>query len=329
MVFALIFSKDSEQRDRTLMIWQQKLSGIQIDLSLVQNLKFEQLLDKRNWTGEYTLTTAEVHTAIFMNVLVLGALTVLIRLVFGEKKGAYRYSANNEDDMAARREVRQVLAWVPTLLNSCLMTVLGFTYYALKSDFFNHPTAIFTYALLEPGEVVWRSRENVSVLAMIWFAMFNVYDIIFGVVHCPERLDPMTAWLHHPAFVWICTMGASGQGLFYKGEPFASSFMLCAIEELPTFLLAAGAIFPRMRTDWGFGGTFFVLRIVVHFYHMALCWLYDPKGDTWHSATTPKMIFLFTACLHAVWFRAWVRKYMVPLLHSSSSSSSSSKEKAA
>ena len=72
--------------------------------------------------------------------------------------------------------------------------------------------------------------DNVSVLTMAWFAG-NIFDIIFGCVYCFEYLDPLTAWVHHAVFTWVY-VGTTGDGIFYKGRPFASAFMLCCLEEL-------------------------------------------------------------------------------------------------
>ena len=78
-------------------------------------------------------------------------------------------------------------------------------------------------------------------------------------------------------------------------------------------MLAAGAMFPSMRTDWGFGLSFFVLRICFHLFITMMCFMNDPS-PAWYSVTTPKMIFLFSMGMHSMWFKSWVTKYMGPLL---------------
>lgn len=305
-VVAALFYKD---RDLLIMSVGQSLKAfLDVDIELLVNFKLRQLLDKSNWTT-YTLTATEVHTALFANALIIGILWILIQTLYGEKT---TYSTDKEEDKKLRKRARRKLSWVPTFVNSLFMTLMGIGYYVIKTDCLNDVSGLWMYAQGD-GEYVWRSMDNVSVLVMAWFAMFNVFDICFGSLYCFECLDPLTAWVHHPVFTWICYIGTTGNGIFYQGRPFASAFMVCCLEEFPTWHLAAGAMFPSLRSDWVFGGSFFVLRICYHLYHAVLCFLNDPS-PTWYSITTPKMIFLFSILMHLVWFKAWVVKYMIPLL---------------
>ena len=273
------------------------------------DIRVSSLFDKRNWI-EFTLTETEVHTALLFNFIVLTVLWVGIQALYGEKK-VYN-SIDKDEDKKLRKKARRKLSWVPTFVNSLFLTIMGAVFLVIKTDCLNDVSGIWKYAQGD-GEYVWRSLDNVSVLVMAWFAMFNVFDIVFGCVYCFECLDPLTAWVHHPVFTWICYIGTTGNGIFYQGRPFPSAFMLCCFEELPTWQLAAGAVFPSMRSDWGFGGSFFLLRILFHLYHAVLCWLKDPS-PSWNSITTPKMIFLFSMLMHTMWFSSWVSKYMMPLL---------------
>ena len=85
--------------------------------------------------------------------------------------------------------------------------------------------------------------------------------------------------------------------------------MIVTLEELPTWLLAAGAMFPSLRTDLGFGASFFLLRICYHFYNMVNCFLHDP-APTIFSVTTPKMIFVFSFFTALLMVQSWVTKYL-------------------
>ena len=74
------------------------------------------------------------------------------------------------------------------------------------------------------------------------------------------------------------------------------------IEEIPTFLLALGSIFPSCRTDIGFGLTFLIFRILFHGY--LLCFqIYF--GVHLFAVTITAMSML----LHLFWFYGWATKY--------------------
>ena len=283
-------------------------ASIKVDLDIIRSLSVSQLMDKANWTT-FTLTETEVHTAIFIDVILLALLGIGIQVLYGEKKV---YSANKEEDKKLRKKARRVISWASTFVNSLFMTVMGIVYVVIKTDCLTDVSRLWTYAQGD-GEHVWRSMDNISVLTMIWFGFFNIFEVTYGCVYCKEHLDPLTAWVHHPVFTWIVYMGTTGNGIFFTGRPFASSFMIVTCEELPTWLLAAGAMYPALRTDWGFGISFFVLRICFHFYHLVMCFLHDPAPSV-YSVTTPKMIFLFSFLLHCMWFQNWVSKYLAPLI---------------
>ena len=283
-------------------------SSIKVDFDIIRSLSVSMLFDKRNWTS-FNLTERDVHTAIFINAVLLALLGIGIQVLYGEKKV---YSAEKEEDKKLRKKARRVISWASTFVNSLFMTIMGTVYFIIKTDCLTDVSGLWLHAQGD-GEYVWRSMDNVSVLVMVWFGMFNIFEVAYGCVYCKEYLDPLTAWVHHPVFTWIVYMGTTGDGIFFTGRPFASAFMIVTLEELPTWLLAAGAMFPALRTDWGFGISFFLLRICYHFYNLVNCFLHDP-APTVFSVTTPKMIFLFSFSLHCLWFYSWASKYLGPLL---------------
>ena len=107
--------------------------------------------------------------------------------------------------------------------------------------------------------------------------------------------------------MWILITSMTGNGGFARFAPFASGFVYMFIEELPTFLLALGAVFPSFRTDIGFGVTFFWLRLVYHFYMLA----YSVYLRT--DAIIP-FLYVLTLALHVYWYYNWMRKYGLKLL---------------
>ena len=86
---------------------------------------------------------------------------------------------------------------------------------------------------------------------------------------------------------------------------FTLLFSLFLVEEFPTFLLGLGSINKDLRTDYGFGGTFFVLRILyhsIHFYTIFFLWSRDPEG----KMDVIRFNMVLTMSLHLYWFSGWV-----------------------
>ena len=106
----------------------------------------------------------------------------------------------------------------------------------------------------------------------------------------------------------------TGNGFFIHSEVFCASFVYVAIEELPTFLLALGSVFPSCRTDFGFGITFFFLRLVYHTYML----IYSILSKTDYIVT---ILYILTLILHVFWFSTWVTKYGSKLLGYSTNTS--------
>ena len=104
-----------------------------------------------------------------------------------------------------------------------------------------------------------------------------------------------------------CMHSTIGNGLFFTAPPHAGGFTLCMIEEIPTFLLALGSIFPSCRTDIGFGITFFIFRVLYHGY--VLC--FQIYFGVHMFAVT---ITFFSMLLHVFWFYGWASKYGKKLL---------------
>ena len=155
-------------------------TGLMYDLQILFDFRLSSLLDKRNWT-EFTLNETEIHTALVVNFVVLVAMWLIIQLLYGEKK-VYS-STDKEEDKKLRKKARRKLSWVPTFINSLFLTIMGTVYFIIKSDCLNDISGIWTYGQGD-GEYVWRNMDNVSVLTMAWFAMFNIFDIIIGIRIC-------------------------------------------------------------------------------------------------------------------------------------------------
>ena len=94
----------------------------------------------------------------------------------------------------------------------------------------------------------------------------------------------------------------SGNGQFCSSRPFVPAYSALFLVEVPTLLLALGSVFSPLRTDIGFGITFFIFRVAYHAYMMMLAY---------HSGVDTALVgcFIGPLCLHIFWFVNWFSKY--------------------
>lgn len=225
----------------------------------------------------FSLTTSQVYLAAAVFTAILTVVSIVSINVF-------------------RKDVKR-LAWTISLINSGLMTLAGiyYLYFTIKSDpnFFS----------MQPKNIShFEGRTDFSVLVSLWFAIANIFDIAVGVVYYPKYLGLLTAYVHHSVFVWMMYASTTGDGIFITLRPFSLSFCNCLIEELPTFLLALGSVYAPLRTDLGFGVTFFLLRIVYHVFFFVYAIQIGVQ-------TTVLVLYTLTLTLHLNWFYSWVTKY--------------------
>lgn len=192
----------------------------------------------------------------------------------------------------------KTLAWVISLINSISMSIIGiiFTSFVL----FIYPQ-FFLFG--DEGLKIWTFKSNLTVLTCIWFAAVNVFDLIFGLLFYRKYLSFTTTYLHHSVFTWACIAFATGNAVLFQARPTPGAFALAMLEEIPTAFLAVGSTFPALRTDIGFGLSFFLFRIVFHGY----IWVnsfYLKVGYLQNFITTMSML------LHIMWFHSWFTKYL-------------------
>lgn len=238
------------------------------------------LIGRQNFE-KYTLSDTDIGQAIIMFVILLAVIGVVSKRNITESKK---------------------LAWAVSLCNSFIMMNLGFLYLAAKAPGIQ---GLFSYGYAYNNlEVVFHDKpSNFTTLTCLWFALANIFDLFFGFIYYRKHIDPLTGFVHHAVFIWLCFACTTGNGIFFTiRKPFASSFLLCLVEEFPTFLLALGTLFPFFRTNNGFGLSFFLLRIVYHTYFMT--YAFHLKADA-----PVLVLFMMTFLLHVNWFQAWLKKY--------------------
>lgn len=214
---------------------------------------------------------------------------------------SFTFTASGIAAVTSFRNDMRKMSWVISFVNSLVLTVLGGVYFVI------HFTDI-----IADGRATFHTINDAAVLISIWLCLANIFDLLFGLIFYRAHLDPLTAYVHHTLYVWITIVAAFGTGGFATFEPFAGGIAMLLIEELPTFLLATGSIFPSLRTDVGFGVTFLLFRIIFHAVMMA----YHFYSGISHLTCG---LYVVTMTMHMFWFFSWAKKYGVKLFKNSKS----------
>lgn len=193
---------------------------------------------------------------------------------------------------------RKKLSWGLTLINSFVMTVFGTIYMYVKRK---EVTDLFVsgkgaYELLH-------SIDDYSIMVCIWFALMNLADLLFGLMFYKKYLGFATAIIHHPFYIWLMITSITGNGGLFIIQPFSSALVIIVgLEELPTFILALGSMYTSLRTDLGFGVSFFLLRICFHCYIVY-------STVIWNFSILSTILPCFSMVFHFYWFYTWCLKY--------------------
>eukprot|EP00854_Cymbomonas_tetramitiformis_P017098 gene17098-20323_t len=128
-------------------------------------------------------------------------------------------------------------------------------------------------------------------LTLHFFRTFCLMDLVCGMMDYKDQLNILTGWFHHLGYMYLMTL--------FINRSIGHLMVIFFIEEIPTAVMAFGIIFPLLRTDYGFGITFFIFRLGFHFFGLVLVFTLrsDPAlGYYWLFA-------LVTLLLHAHWFQ--------------------------
>jgi len=189
------------------------------------------------------------------------------------------------------------IAWGISLVNSVVLTVGSIVCLCCYAIPAHHE--IFAF---EAKKEIFYGRTNGGVALTIWFALANIIDLVFGLIFYRSKMGLLSSFIHHPVFIWMSFFAATGNGLFTSDLPFIPAFNLLFLVEVPTMLLAFGSVWSSLRTDMGFGVTFFLFRLVFHGYMMALAA---------HSGVNTPLLCCFIGpfLLHVFWFSTWFKSY--------------------
>ena len=85
-------------------------------------------------------------------------------------------------------------------------------------------------------------------------------------------------------------------------EQVAGAFMVASFMELPTVFLALGFLHKEWRSEYGFGVSFFVTRLLFHIYFA------KQVIHVWPDRFFLIFLATITFPLHIYWFGRWVRR---------------------
>ena len=170
-------------------------------------------------------------------------------------------------------------AWIISAISSLILTIFGsfrvISYFRGDEDF---------------SEAKIYSDNPLARFLVLFFFSTELTDLVIGQIYYRSQLPILTSYVHH-----ICYMSFM---LVLASHNHSNGFIYCFFEELPTFLLAIGILFPSYRNDWAFGISYFLIRILYHF-----CLILGYMSAMWESLYW--RIATFVMIFHLYWMYKW------------------------
>lgn len=173
-------------------------------------------------------------------------------------------------------------AWIVMLISSSVLSVVGVI----------HITDTMIENRWTLSEVYTESFYSRTVL--LFFLSSNVMDLVLGVNDYPKYLDPLSTIMHHIFYIIFV--------LLLLGHHYSTSFLLCFLMEIPTFILAIGTVYQSLRSDFAFGLSFLLTRIIYNAYLAYKLSMLSWEGVIWKTC-------IGVLCMHLYWFQKWVKVY--------------------
>ena len=175
-------------------------------------------------------------------------------------------------------------AWGLTLEISALYTALGLYWVWVFCASLANGTTLHLLAQQTPF-------DEACITLMI---SYLVADLCVGLVDYRSQLRVDTTYAHHVLYFSL--------EVFCLLNGYARYYLLFAILELPTCVLALGSAFPSLRSDALFGSTFVATRIVYEVFAAAALLAVGAPMPLYLLA--PPVVA--SLAMHVVWMRAWM-----------------------
>ncbi len=213
-------------------------------------------------------------------------------IVFNKQEKKFRINGEEKDykeinsQYSIQTDGRKRLSWVIGMVNG-FVTFLAALYH-FQSVIVLHPGILTLQA--DPA-LLLHGRTNLSFSTAVIFQVGTAADLVFGTLFYREHIQLLTGWFHHALFIWVMHYVNHVQPYF------ANTIILALLQELPTFILALGTVFPALRADLLFGSTFFLFRIcfnaIIYYY------AYFALDRAMFAVITTSML------MHLMWFKNW------------------------
>jgi len=184
------------------------------------------------------------------------------------------------------------LSWILTTVASACMTLVSIPF-------------MWDY-LLSGGDVKRvRTLSTLTYTTTRFFQAYLVSDLMMGAVYYRSQVSLVTGWIHHILYVFIIQVTIN--------RAWTQIFCLCALMELPTFLLAISSLYPRLRSNIAFAVAFFVTRILLHIVWCISYLIPTNRAHTTGGSILPSVMLAGIFPLHAIWFqgclKGFIRRY--------------------
>ena len=206
-------------------------------------------------------------------------------LWFTGARACLKLHEQEHEQQSSQEEKRlRALSWLLGLLASGILTI--------SSPWWLW--TVFTVSGSPATLSAWLDGEDALSRALaISFVVSLVADLGVGSALYPRQLKLLTCWVHHIAYIAIvCAQ------IYFRCT---HSFVVMAVCELPTLVLALGSIYPRLRSSELFGLTFFWTRLVYFSAVSLFAWMCC-SGFLRQAASIPML------AVHAWWYWAWLSK---------------------
>jgi len=191
--------------------------------------------------------------------------------------------------MAPMYTTTKQLSWILTTVVSATMTLVSIPF-------------VWDY-VASGGDV--KSVRTLSTLTYTTSRMFQAYlvsDLLMGGIYYRSQVGLLTGWIHHTVYMFIVQVAIK--------RAWTQIFCLCALMELPTFLLAVSSLYPRLRSNIAFAVSFFVTRILLHVIWCISYLIPTNRAHTTGGSILPSVMLASIFPLHALWFRGCVKGFV-------------------
>ncbi|KAI8905807.1 hypothetical protein EDD86DRAFT_248757 [Gorgonomyces haynaldii] len=152
--------------------------------------------------------------------------------------------------------------------------------------------SLYTWKIIVEKDMSWLRNDLGYVTAGV-FAAFLAGDLVYAQIDYRSQMQIGTGYIHHIVYL---SMIAEFLRINTSGP-----MIMLGVEEIPTWLLAFGTMFPEYRTDLGFGITFLLTRIIMHAVYLVQYWYLLP-GHYY-------LFMVATLPVHINWFYGWCIKF--------------------